>query len=267
MASARVLSVVSLTLFLAVLLGTVPLVLGGPAQTGPLAEVAGSYYRGDGLGVNQSLMIEPGGSYGFSWRGCLGTYASSTGQATLRDGELVLTASSRNKESRKAAEESYLPVRWGGRLYLIEKEAMMGFINEVNLGTEPRNDAYGLVYLRQEDWKVAVSDPPDLPPSYQQYLLKKPAEGAVLRKIEASGAFKVDFGLQSGLAPGMALVAEGEEAESFCELEVVSAAETTLIAKPLMSTCGFLRPGNPVTTGLSSLPSPMFQRRGRRWVR
>jgi hypothetical protein len=266
MAPARVLSVVSLTLFLAVLLGSVPLVLGGSAQTAPLAGIAGSYYRGDGLGVNQSLVIAPGGTYGFSWRGCVGTYASSTGQATLRDGELVLTASTRNKESREAAEESYLPVRWGGRLYLIEKDQMIRFINEVNLGTEPRDDAYGLIYLREEDWKVAASGSPDLPLSYQQYLLKKPAEGAVLRRIKASGAFKVDFGLQSGLAPGMALVAEGEEAESFCELEVVSVAETSLIAKPIMSTCRFLRPGNPVTTSLSSLPSPMFRHRGRRWV-
>ncbi|MFL6234851.1 MAG: hypothetical protein ACJ76N_17085 [Thermoanaerobaculia bacterium] len=182
MASARVLSVVSLILFLAVLLGSVPMALGGSAQTASLAEIAGSYYRGDGLGLNQSLTILPGGSYGFLWRGCLGTYASSSGQATLRDGELVLTAYPQNEESQEVAEAFYLPVRWGGRLYLIRKDEMTRFIDEINLGTEPRDGARGLAYLREEDWEVAVSGPPDLPPSYQQYLLKKPAEGAVPRR-------------------------------------------------------------------------------------
>src|SRR4030095_1837931 len=35
---------------------------------------AGDYYRGDGLGVNVSLLIAPEAGFVFTWDGCLGRY-------------------------------------------------------------------------------------------------------------------------------------------------------------------------------------------------
>jgi len=224
----------------------------------PFSALAGSYYRGDGLGVNQTLRIEEDGSYDFVWSGCLGTYSRSTGRAFPRRGGLDLQTLSEGPRNRvPVVKGSFWPVRWGERQYLVPPDDLMGFVNAVNLGSEPRDDAYGMHYLRQDDWKLPVTGLPDLPEPYRGYLLKKPQEGSILRRDEEEGTFEVAFGLQGGILPGMKLVAEGEEAESFCEVEVVSVSGTVAVARAEdLGDCGFLHPGAPVFTSLASLPSP-----------
>jgi hypothetical protein len=139
----------------------------------PLSDLAGSYYRGDGLGVNQTLRIEADGTYGFVWSGCLGTYSRSTGRAFLRRGGLDLETLSEGPGNHvPVAKESFRPVRWGKRHYLVPLGDLMSFVNAVNLGREPRDGAHGLHYLRQDDWKLPVTGLPDLPEPYRGYLLK-----------------------------------------------------------------------------------------------
>ncbi len=41
--------------------------------------LTGKWYRGDGLGMNISLVLSTGGSYEAVWSGCLGEYGSARG--------------------------------------------------------------------------------------------------------------------------------------------------------------------------------------------
>ena len=54
-----------------------------------LRPLAGTYYRGDGLGYNVSLDLRPDGSYDAKWRGCLGVYGTARGQWS-HDGEQIV---------------------------------------------------------------------------------------------------------------------------------------------------------------------------------
>ena len=52
------------------------------------AALVGSYYRGDGLGLNLMLSLLPDGSFRCQWSGCMGDYGSCSGTWSL-DGERV----------------------------------------------------------------------------------------------------------------------------------------------------------------------------------
>ena len=270
MISLRTFPFIASILLLAVLLGELPTAFGTARQpqAPSLADVAGSYYRGDGLGVNHSLKIEADGTFSFRWDGCLGNYARSAGTVARRGGGLSLrTTSAHDPRGLAIPEGPYLPVRWGDRHYLIPADDVMSFVNEVNLGSEPRDDAHGMHYLRQDDWKLSAGGFPDLPESYRGYLLEKPIEGAVLSKEEGSYVFKVAVGLDRGLVSGMELVAAGGEGEDagFCELKVLSVAGSTAVVESDIDPCDFLHPGDPVSTSLASLPAPIYRHPGRRW--
>jgi hypothetical protein len=107
---------------------------------------------------------------------------------------------------------------------------MMGFVNEINQGAEPRDDAHGMTYLRQDEWDLRVSGPPELPPSYAKAILERPVEGTVLRKASAT-TWEVEVDSQN-LVPGMVLFATGEEAKTFfCSLKVLSIASATAVVE------------------------------------
>lgn len=80
---------------------------------------AGSYYRGDGLGLNCTLDIDGEGRFTSLWTGCLGVYDRNEGTAAMVDGRLVLHPERPDRLKSLATE--YVPVRWGERTYLIPK--------------------------------------------------------------------------------------------------------------------------------------------------
>jgi len=195
-----------------------------PSPSSGLDEIAGSYYQGDGLGFNLSLEITASGTFTYEWRGCLGIYDQAQGRVTRSGDEIVLVAGGDKPVVR------LLPVRWGSRHYLVKAEEMMGFVNEINQGAEPRDDAHGRTYLRRDEWDLRVSGPPELPPSYTKAILERRIEGTVLRKASAT-TWEVEVDGQS-LAPGMELFASGEGAEAFfCQLKVVSVASVTAVVE------------------------------------
>src|SRR5579872_1531294 len=51
-------------------------------------EWAGSYYYGDGLGVNVSLVLAPQNGFVFDWTGCLGLYDLNYGNIVEKDGRI-----------------------------------------------------------------------------------------------------------------------------------------------------------------------------------
>jgi hypothetical protein len=54
-----------------------------------LKPLAGSYYRGNGLGYNIRLNLRANGAYDATWRGCLGLYGTARGMWTV-DGEQIV---------------------------------------------------------------------------------------------------------------------------------------------------------------------------------
>jgi len=138
-----------------------------PERPEPLAgleQIAGTYYLGDGLGFNFRLVIQPDGTFSYTWQGCLGTYAKVSGTAFLRNGELVLKPSSQQGDPR--LDTRFLPVRWGDRQYLVPSDQLLDFTNQIKRGAEPRSSSFGHVYLRKGDWDKPVSGAPDLPEPY-----------------------------------------------------------------------------------------------------
>lgn len=51
--------------------------------------LVGTYFRGDGLGFNQSLDLHPDGTFRCGWSGCLGDYGSASG-TWMRAGDRVV---------------------------------------------------------------------------------------------------------------------------------------------------------------------------------
>ena len=62
---------------------------GTPEAPRDAKAVAGSYYRGDGIGYNIYLTLKENGEYTAEWHGCLGKYGEASGQWTLTDKRIV----------------------------------------------------------------------------------------------------------------------------------------------------------------------------------
>lgn len=138
---------------------------------------AGEYYLGDGMGVNVHFSISPKTGYVFEWHGCMGLYDRNYGAVTAKNGKLQLSFTFENKrEEVQGIDEEFIPVAWGKRSYLIPSKDVVGFCNEVNDGSEPRDGLHGKYLLRVGDEKKAVSGFPTVPQEFKSYLLAKPIE-------------------------------------------------------------------------------------------
>ncbi|MGB9182404.1 MAG: hypothetical protein WCB68_24450 [Pyrinomonadaceae bacterium] len=108
-----------------------------------------------------------------------------------------------------------LPVRWSGRLYLLDEDTLADFANAINLGLEPRRSLitenyYGQFYLRTGDETKEVSGAPSLPVKWSSLLLKNPVEAQVT-KVEVGCSYlmlTIDKGSGAGLKPEMRLIRE-----------------------------------------------------------
>jgi hypothetical protein len=137
------------------------------------AEVNGSYYYGDGLGTNCSLVVKPKGRFSFVWRGCLGLYGKNEGGAKVVKDHLILTPEQPN-ESRGfgGTPIDLVPVRWGDRLYLVPANSGKAFCDSVNQEQEPRDNIHGRFYLRRGDWEKKVTGFPTVPKEWEPLLSK-----------------------------------------------------------------------------------------------
>jgi hypothetical protein len=191
---------------------------GSPAASDPpkpaptLKALAGSYYHGDGLGVNCQLTVKADGTFTFVWRGCLGVYDENDGTAKLIDGHLKLAPTKPNKrDGFRGMETDFIPVSWGKlkpRMYLVPAGEAKEFCNSVNQGREPRGRPHGSHYLRDDDWKTKVDGTPSVPKEWLQWLLAKPIEGKVV-EVKPGKVATVDVGSKDGIWAGMELYVEG----------------------------------------------------------
>ena len=104
-------------------------------------------------------------------------------------------------------------VRWGDRVYLMNRDLFQSFVAAINLGFEPRavdgyREWYGAFYLREGDENKPVTGPPALPEEFLRTLLPAPLIATVL-DVKTEGTKTVatiDRGAADGLRPNMKLV-------------------------------------------------------------
>lgn len=141
---------------------------------------AGSYYEGDGLGVNRRLLIAPESGFAFTWHGCLGLYDQNYGKAIWEKDRVKLSFTFENlEEGFQGLENEFIPVRWDERHYLIPPKKMIDFCNHVNSGWY-RTGVWGQFLLRDGDEKKKCIEKPDVPEKYRPYLLDQPIEAMVI---------------------------------------------------------------------------------------
>ncbi len=176
-----------------------------------ITQFAGEYYFGDGKGVNCTLQLKGDSTFAFEWTGCLGVYDQNDGYAEIEDNLIRLIPTKPNlKKGFKGIDTELLPVAWDQRKYLIPTDQILEFCSAVNQGNEPRNQHYGLYYLRRGDWAGNAVGFPTLPEKWKAYLLSKPVEGKVV-EIETFKVGWINLGTEDGILEGMTLVAGRRE--------------------------------------------------------
>ena len=179
---------------------------------------AGSYYKGDGLGENVSLMLSPTNGYLFEWHGCMGLYDRNYGSIKQQNDRLQLTFTFPNTQRGfQGIAEQFVLVSWGTRIYLIPQDDLVGFCNDINSGAEPRKRVHGNYQLREGDESKVVAGHPEIPEKFKPYLLDQPIEAKIVeirnvttRPSIADWNFKdteviIDSGTNAGILKGMEL--------------------------------------------------------------
>jgi hypothetical protein len=147
----------------------------------PDHEWAGTYYEGDGLGVNIAIDIAPEGGVSETWHGCLGLYGANQGDVRVAEGgDLVLDFQRPNPKGFGGFADRLTPVRWGERHYLIPADKLVDFVNAVNRNREPRFGSYGIFPLRRGDERKPVGGLPALPADYARLIRTEPLEIEIL---------------------------------------------------------------------------------------
>lgn len=111
--------------------------------------VAGTYYRGNGLGQND-LQLDAKGGFTYEEATDVGNHPDEwSGTYTVQKNLVSLFLSETSLEKRKLPDlRKLVKVSWGKRLYLLDAEEMRDFCNDINLGYEPRGDIHGDYFMR-----------------------------------------------------------------------------------------------------------------------
>lgn len=178
---------------------------------------AGEYYRGDGLGENISMSLAPDAGVSVIWTGCLGLYGANQGSIVERDGVLALQYEAPNRKGSGGFPDTLRSVHWGERRYLIPDDKRIDFVNDINLGREPRTRPYGRVLLARGDEVKQAPGFPDLPEHFRNLIRATPLQVGV--RVAQRGEYKqvgeglclssyqltLDHGLHDGLVEGVEL--------------------------------------------------------------
>lgn len=213
---------------------------------------AGDYYEGDGLGANIAFSLAPNRGVAATWRGCLGLYGANRGRVVEENGVLRMRYDRPNASGFGGFPETLRPVAWGERRYLIPEAKMMGFVNALHHGYEPRKQMHGMFLLAQGDEKRPVVGLPDLPLRYRALLRTQPLSVRVVasaledKKKESNPSLgcnyryrlTLDRGARDGLAPDLELkTAAPAEAHEIAKIVAVGERTSTATLTVLFHDC------------------------------
>lgn len=205
--------------------------------------LAGTYYAGDGLGFNNTVVISEDGHFTHKWTGCQGTYSNSAGEVGIANDALVF----HTKDKDEQVPSKLIPVKWGNRLYLIDgaDKNMLAFCNAVNQGSEPRDKLHGMFYIRMGDEKKPVSNVPELATQWRDLILTHPVKGKITKVLDAKNV-EVNIGSASGLKTGMLLSASDKDACNL--LRVTKLSPNVCVASMDMTIRGKLAVGQGISS-------------------
>jgi len=98
----------------------------------------------------------------------------------------------------------FVPVPWGERLYLVERDLADEYCSVINQGSEPRFVDWGSetkFLLRDDDWNRDAKGDPVVPEAWRHGLLPGPVVGHIV-SVAPDGRAKLDLGLADGLREG-----------------------------------------------------------------
>ncbi|MCB9898243.1 MAG: hypothetical protein H6825_09595 [Planctomycetes bacterium] len=168
-----------------------------------LADLAGTYARGNGGSWSDRLVLEADGGARRMREGCFPS--GDVALAASLDGR-VLTLRAATSEAASAADDAtarFVVVPWGRRTYLVDAREPSEFTRAVNAGLEPRPEAWnGTTFVELRGCATNPRGRPDLPPDLDVLVLDHALHGVTAHADEVYETW-VDFGREDGVRPGM----------------------------------------------------------------
>lgn len=146
-------------------------------------EWAGSYYTGDGTGMNVLIKVAPKSGLTYTWHGCLGLYDANHGQVVeaFPGGLKVRFVLDETRSHYQYISTTLYFVRWGPRRYLVPETQMLKLVNNYNRGAFARGSMYGIPRKfepGEQAHRFGEANPagkPLVPEKYARLLLDRPA--------------------------------------------------------------------------------------------
>lgn len=148
---------------------------------------AGRYHMGDGLGVNVTLYVAPGSGVAVTnSTDAEGFFVETGSVAAHSDGSLHFAFD--RPHAAPLSESDVMPVRWGGRRYLIGYGELPGFLHAINRNQVPSHSLGAGRYLVAENVSARKAEPAQvLPPGYAGWVRTKAATATVLTARRDNG--------------------------------------------------------------------------------
>ncbi len=194
------------------------------------ADLPGTFYQGDGLGVNLYLTLKDDGRFTFVWRGCLGEYDRNEGPWHIEGDCVVFEPEKLNKrEGFLGMDTRFVPFKWGERIYLIDEYEAPGFAASMRKnpqGADVRRSDY--IKMDEKSHPIKASGKLSVPERFKQYYEQGAIEAKIV-SLNKDGTVTLDQGSEGRLVPKMRLVTK-----KFwdTEFEVLSVRSQSSIARP-----------------------------------
>ncbi len=197
---------------------------------------AGRYYSARGSDANSYLDVAPQSGFVFEAQGWPDAYDRNWGGVRIERDVLELEPAFPNERiGREGIATSLIPVHWGERHYLVALDSIVDFFD-----WEPRNDEWGRVLLRYDDWAKPAFGEPIFPPRFAAHIERRAFVASVIgvldsKLVERDGAtwrttrVTIDFGKELGAFVGMGFYL-GDERDRR-SLAIVELAENSSIAE------------------------------------
>ena len=185
-----------------------------------MADLAGEYIYGTGF-VYEHLDVSRNGQYHYKWNNDFITDAphdldqfESRGRCSIVDGALQLVPEGPfSSRLREMMGNNFVPVRWGGRRYLVPEKERLVFCSAVNQGVLPRYMRSGPFSLREARKRNPPDGRPEVPRDWGPFLLQKPMAGAISEVLTDQVAV-LSAGTSDGIKAGMEFVRESDMGSS-----------------------------------------------------
>ena len=204
-----------------------------PQSSLPISEsdLVGSYYFGDGLGMNCGLDLTKDHRFAFRWTGCLGTYDKNTGSWEIVGDTVTLKPEGPNKhEGLEGMDTQFVPVVWKHKLYLLDEYKAPHFLAHIEADAQDeyrRNDIHGMVYVLRAGGQIKEVGLPDyVPTRFKGFMGRKPVEARVT-EVYRDGTVTIDKGSSSGLEVGIRM--DGSDCS---EIELIEVNEHSSTGRP-----------------------------------